>query len=276
MTTWALPVTSGAQQIAYASTSGGTIFVPSIHFNVIYRYNAGVSVVWGSSGTADGQFTTPYGVATDLSGNLYVADSGNNRIQMFNSSGAWQWSSPSSGVTAGSANGLFNFPTGLAVDASGDVWVADSGNNRLVKLDPTGAYVSSISGTFGGLAITSPWAVATDNIHNWVYVSNLFCCIYRFQTDGTFLNQLGTYGSSGNGHFQSPDALAVDPTGNRLYVVDPNQSRVQVLSPMGDFGETFGNYSIFGSGSPLGVAVDGSGNVYVASNGTGSIQVYGP
>src|SRR5579872_710915 len=144
--TWVLPISSQAQQIAFYS---GVIFVPSINTNTVLRYSGGTYTTWGSSGVTNGQFTTPYGVAVDASGNLYVADSGNNRIQKFNSGGTWQWSIPASGVTSGSGTGQFNFPTQLAVDASGNIWVADEGNNRVVEMNSIGSPVTTLSGTFG-------------------------------------------------------------------------------------------------------------------------------
>ena len=84
---------------------------------------------WGSSGTGDGQFNAPLGVATDGNGNVYVADTNNNRIQKFDASGTFlaTW-----GI-AGSGNGQFSDPTGVATHGSGDVYVADAGNNRIQK-----------------------------------------------------------------------------------------------------------------------------------------------
>lgn len=82
---------------------------------------------WGTLGSGDGQFNWPVGVAVDASGNVYVADSGNHRIQKFTSSGAFitNWG------TQGTGDGGFNRPYGVAVGASGNVYVADSFNNRI-------------------------------------------------------------------------------------------------------------------------------------------------
>jgi DNA-binding beta-propeller fold protein YncE len=90
---------------------------------------------WGSGGTGNGQFNQPIGVATDASGNVYVTDYGNNRIQEFTSAGVYatQWGS------AGTGNGQFNHPYGVATDASGNVYIADQYNARIQKFgqDPT-------------------------------------------------------------------------------------------------------------------------------------------
>ena len=80
----------------------------------------------------------PYGVAVDSSGNVYVADSANNRIQKFNSSGYFitKWGS------LGSGDGQFFSPGGVAVDSSGNVYVADSMNARIQKFDIAGNFIT--------------------------------------------------------------------------------------------------------------------------------------
>src|SRR5262249_17111995 len=84
---------------------------------------------WGSSGTGDGQFSGPHAVAADAAGNVYVADSVNNRIEKFTSAGAFltKWGS------LGTGDGQVNFPTGVAADAAGNIYVADSANDRIEK-----------------------------------------------------------------------------------------------------------------------------------------------
>src|SRR4030042_1223850 len=92
----------------------------------------------------NGYFDAPSGVAVDASGNVYVADTYNDRIQKFSSSGTYmtQWG------TYGSSNGQFNWPSGVAVDASGYVYVADTYNNRIQRFDSSGGHPTS-GGTYG-------------------------------------------------------------------------------------------------------------------------------
>ena len=84
---------------------------------------------WGSSGNGDGQFDGPFGVAVDGSGNVFVVDDGNNRIQKFTNTGTFltTWGS------CGFGDGRFINPTCVAVDGSGNVFVADNNNNRIQK-----------------------------------------------------------------------------------------------------------------------------------------------
>ena len=86
----------------------------------------------GSSGAGNGEFFLPCGIAEDAVGNYYVTDSGNNRVQKFNSSMGFlaKWGS------AGTGDGQFNGPRGIGADASGNVWVVDNGNNRVQEFGP--------------------------------------------------------------------------------------------------------------------------------------------
>ena len=100
----------------------------------IQKFNSSGTFItkWGSSGSGDGQFAEPQGIAVDSSGNVYVADHYNNRIQKFDSSGTFitKWGS------SGSGDGQFDDPTGIAVDSSGNVYVADRDNYRIQKFAP--------------------------------------------------------------------------------------------------------------------------------------------
>src|SRR5262249_31291473 len=84
---------------------------------------------WGSFGTGDGQFGGLGGVAVDGSGNVFVVDANNNRIQEFTNTGTFvrKWGCP------GTGDGQFTFASGVAVDGSGNVFVTDPGNNRIQK-----------------------------------------------------------------------------------------------------------------------------------------------
>jgi hypothetical protein len=159
------------------------------------------------------------GIAVDSSGNLYVADFGNNRVEKFTSDGNYitQWG------FYGSGNGQFNGPWSVAVDFSGGVYVADFGTNRIQKFDYSGGYLA----------------------------------------------QWGSSGS-GDGQFNEPYGLAVDSSGN-LYVADSGNSRVEKFTSNGNYITQFAKGQL---SYPLGVAVDSSGNVYVADTGNNCIRKF--
>jgi DNA-binding beta-propeller fold protein YncE len=89
---------------------------------------------------ADGSFRFPTGIAIDKDGNVYVADSWNNRIQKFTSDGTFitKWGS------TGSGDGEFRFPTGIAIDKDGNVYVADFSNNRIQKFTSNGTFITQV------------------------------------------------------------------------------------------------------------------------------------
>ncbi|MGC2383254.1 MAG: 6-bladed beta-propeller, partial [Nitrososphaeraceae archaeon] len=82
---------------------------------------------WGSTGTGDGQFQSPIGISEDPSGNIYVVDFGNDRVQKFDSNGNFitKWGS------TGTGDGQFQSPVGIDVNSKGVIYVTDSGNSRV-------------------------------------------------------------------------------------------------------------------------------------------------
>jgi streptogramin lyase len=178
---------------------------PAIGMDITQTYKA----QWGSDGSGDGQLSGPRGIAVDGSGNVYVADWGNNRIQKFNASGAYltQWGG------SGTGDGQFDRPYGVAVDSSGNVYATDIYNNRIQKFSSSGTYLTqwNSDGQLNG-----PRGIAVDASGN-VYVADLNNNrIQKFNSNGAYLTQWGASGS-GDGQFDSPTNLAVDVYGN-VYV----------------------------------------------------------
>jgi DNA-binding beta-propeller fold protein YncE len=122
----------------------------------------------GISGSGDGQFTGPTGVVGDATGNVYVADWGNHRIQKFSSSGTFltAWG------TYGSGDGQFDRPDRLVVDASGNVYVTDYGNDRVQQFGNAGTYLTQWGAHGSGNGqFQSPTGLAIDSSGN-IYVAD--------------------------------------------------------------------------------------------------------
>ena len=220
---------------------------------------------WGSEGSGDGQFSYPQGVAVNAAGNIYVADSGNHRIQKFDSSGSFlaKWGSQ------GSGDGQFSYPEGVAVDASGNVYVTDPGNRfspnlRIQKFDSSGSFLAKWDSEPGDGNLPHPAGIAVDDATGNVYVADRDnYWIQKFDASGSLLAKWGGLGS-GDGEFWFPDGVAVDAAGD-VYVTDAGNNRIQKFDSSGSFLSKWGSE---GSGDgqffvPRGVAVDAFGDVYI-------------
>ncbi len=268
---------------------------------------------FGSYGTGNGQFNYPQSIAFDSSGNIYVTDGYNHRVQKFSSSGTYlsqfgngQISIPvgialdssdniyvaafggnyikkfnSSGTylsqlgTQGSGNGQFNNPSLIAIDGSGNIWVVDGSNHRVQKFSSSGTYLSQFGtqGTGDG-QFNSPRGIAFDSAGNIYVADNLNNRIQKFSSSGTYLSQFGTQGT-GNGQFNQPHGIAIDSAGN-IYVADYGNSRIQKFSSSGTYLSQFGTKGT-GNGqcnSPSSIAIDSSGNIWVGDTNNNRVQKF--
>jgi len=179
---------------------------------------------WGSAGSGPGQFNGPQGLAIDPAGNVYVADSDNNRIQKFTSNGNYlnKW-----GIAA-SGPGQFNSPSDVAIDSAGNIYVADTSNHRIQKFNSNRIFLSQLgTGSVGSGEgqFNTPRGVAVGAA-DVVYVSDQNNNrMQKFDSHGTFLATWGTRGSD-PGQFINPAMPAVDASGN-IYVAEYDNNRVQ-------------------------------------------------
>jgi tripartite motif-containing protein 71 len=322
------------------------------------------SCLGGTIGGLGGEMYGPSDAATDSSGNVYVADTSNNRIQKFDTSGTWDraWGKNVNGGgafgictvagdclrgTTGGLGGEMNFPSGVATDSSGNVYVADAFNNRIQKFDSDGhfvmawgknvyifgatgapfeicttaAFCQAGNGTGGlGGEMNFPSGVATDSAGS-VYVADTGNHrIQRFGSSGAWDRAWGRNVNGGNvfgvctvaanclagttgvggGEMYNPEGLATDAT-DHIYVADNANFRIQKFDSLGNWdrawgrnvngGNVFGICTVAasclaGNADPLGgalggemyaphgVSTDSGGNVYVADTVNNRIQKF--
>ncbi|KPA18527.1 hypothetical protein MHK_001255, partial [Candidatus Magnetomorum sp. HK-1] len=235
-----------------------------------YSYSIGT----GSGGGSTGQLWYANGVAVDSAGKIYVADSSNNRVQVFTSSGSYDYSFGS----AGTAVGEFNNPYDVAVDSTGKIFVSDRNNHRIQVFSNAGSYDYSIgTGTSGNTAgeFNSPNGIAIDSSDNLYVADASNHRIQVFSNSGAYEYSIGTPGSS-TGQFNSPVGVEVDPSG-KIYVADFNNDRVQIFTSSGVYDYSIGTGSGSGTGefdAPYDIAVSDNGRIYVADRGNNRIQVF--
>ena len=258
--------------------AGGNVYVAEDGGDRIQKFSgAGIGVSEapaafllqaGTGGFGNGQFNRPFGVATDATGNFYVADQDNHRIQKFSATGAYltQWGG------YGLENGQFTYPQGIAVDAEGDVYVVDSNNCRVQKFAADGSYLTQWGHPGNGIGdFLLPSGVATDAAGDVYVADRNNHRVQKFTSTGDYLTKWGGPGS-GIGQFFNPTGVATDDAGN-VYVADRDNRRVQKFTSTGGYITQWGG---IGSGNgqftnPVGVATDAAGNVYVADESNGGI-----
>ncbi len=281
----------GPQGIAVDSQ--GNVYVADTYNHKIRKITpAGVvSTLAGSSqGYADGtgaaaQFNSPWGLSVDSQGNVFVADTSNHRIRKITPAGDV---STLAGGSQGYADGAgaaasFSTPTGVGVDAQGNVYVADNWNDKIRKVTPAGD-VSTLAGSTSGYAdgtgtaakFTLPQGVSVDAAGN-VYVADSWNNrIRKITPAGEVTTVAGSSSGFADGtgaaaRFWSPQSVSVDAQGN-IFVADYGNQKIRVITPGGEVTTLAGSNSGFADGAatsaqftyPTGVAVDAQGNVYVA------------
>ncbi len=271
----------------------GDVYVADRASDTIRKVTAGGVVttwagLWGGSrtGSSDGtgsqaRFHTPYGAAADGSGNVFIADSENHVIRKITPEGAvttFAGTAGSPGLVDGTGSAArFNFPISVAVDGSGNVFVADSENRTTRKITPDGVVT-----TFAGSPADfyAPSAIAADKAGN-VFVADLGNHTIKMITPAGVLSTLaGRVNSAGSldgvgslARFNHPRGVAADGSGN-LYVADNDNHTIRKIvvasglvstlaGSAGNSGSADGTGSAARFNHPWGLTVDSSGSLYV-------------
>lgn len=206
---------------------------------------------WGEHGNLPGQLNGPAGIEFDQNDNLYLVDSGNNRIQIFTKDGRFidTWGD------FGTDPGQFNNPWGITIDSESNILVADWGNHRIQKFTPDGNFVMSIESTpQDDDPLYYPSDVAVDRAGD-IYVADWGNNRVKiFEPNGNVIGAL--YGDATELYEPIKTAVENSPTSSKAY------ARISDLSPLGRFNR------------PVAVKVDKSDRLFVVDSRRGRIQIY--
>jgi sugar lactone lactonase YvrE len=295
---------------AVAADANGIVYVADSAAHVIRKVSPTGEVTTyagtpGSFGGDDGtgfnaRFYSPFGVAVDSAGTVYVADSYNSTVRKIALGGVV---TTLAGVARqrGAADGTgaaarFDQPFGIAVDASGTVYVSDASANVIRKITPAGVVTTlaggagnagSTDGAGAAARFTVPYGVACDTAGTVYVVDHGNHTIRKITPAGVVTTLAGTAGSAGNtdatgaaARFRYPSSIAADRSGT-VFVADTDNQIIREISPAGvvtTAGGSGGTGSTDGVGTaakffnPKGIAVDPSGTIYIADRRNHTIR----
>jgi sugar lactone lactonase YvrE len=258
---------------------------------------------YGFSGDGDAAITAqlayPAGITVDNAGNLFIADAVNDRIRKVDTSGIITTVAGSNlagfgGDGDSAVEARLNSPADVAVDGAGNLFIADTWNSRIRKVDTSGI-ITTVAGDgsfgFGGdgssattAQLQRPASITVDDIGNVFIADTINNRIRKVDTNGTITTVAGkgTRGFWGDGgtairaELNFPGSIALDGTGN-LFIADYLNHRIRKVDVNGIITTVAGNgaYGFSGDGNPaagaqlnmpMGVAVDRAGNLFIAGN----------
>ena len=258
-----------------------TIHLSGIGYGPMVTFPSSTAAVPVGSG-----FNSPFGMAIDGSGNVFVAENDTSSIKEIvagtGGAAAGKVNASSTVVTIGSG---FNYPKSLAIDGAGNIFVADSNSNSFKEIlagtggAAAGAVNSNSTVIPVGSGLSNSWGVAVDAQGNvFVASSDMFGSVKEIVAGGDGkVNASSTVIQVGNG-FSTPEGVVVDANGN-VFVADTEHSKIkEILAGTGGAASGTVNSSSttieVGSGfiMPIGITVDANGNVYVADYGAGAVR----
>jgi len=226
-----------------------------------------------SMGTGEQKLKDPLDLDVSSDGRVYIADSGNFQVKVFDTTGRYLFSFGSKGKNPGQ----FLAPVGIAVGAK-SLYVADSTSMRIQEFDLNGNYLKDVltSAVLKKTGAIRPVGLALDLKGN-LYLTDIFSQrVVELSPSGDVLLNIGRSGNQ-PGQFLYPNSIAVDNAGN-IYVSDSNNTRIQVINPQGSVTQTYGPKQKLdvAFGLNRGVEVDRQNRLYVVDTFNNKISVIQP
>lgn len=302
-----------------ALDAGGNLYIADTFNGRIRKVNTSGEIITvaggGNTGVGDGgpaigaELVAPWGIAVDVNGNLYIADYLDNRIRRVDTSGvittvAGNGTQGFAGDGGAATGAELYFPASVELGVNGDLYIADSFNNRIRKINTSGVITTVAGGGSAGLGnggpatsaeLSQPTGVVIDANGN-MYIADSSAYIRKVDTSGTItpfagngtLTFAGDGGLATSAEMDWPIDVALDANGN-LYIADIINNRIRRVDSRGiittvagnGFGANTGDAGYSGDGGPAtnaelnapgGVAVDISGNLYIADTDNSRVR----
>lgn len=260
----------------------GSIYVADTNNHRIQKFDAAHKFVseWGSMGTAPGQFNEPWAVAVGQDGSVYVADTWNHRIQKFDANGTFikAWG------TFGDVGEKFDTnldqlygPRDIAISKDGNLWVTDTGNERVIEFSPDGDALTSFGGTGGDVGkFLEPVGIAIDKDGNFFIADTWNRRIQVFNSNFEPTLQIDVSGWDSQSVVNKP-YIAVDAQGS-IYITDPEGYRVIKYGKDGKPRAVWGipGSDLGGMQLPTGIVIDPNGQITIADAGNNRLLFFNP
>ena len=271
-----------------AVDSAGNLYVADFvncrvqQFNISFEYQRTYGVTSTPYLTADNQYNAPSGVAIASGGSMYITEEAGHRLIKLNANGNVAWTVGAAGVKGDwdNANDRLDNPADIALNAAGQIYVADRWHGRVQIYNSEGTYVSTLGGGTENYSFSCPTGLTIDK-NGYIYVTD--CWRHRVQIFDASHGYVATLGTpdvpgSGDAYFNNPQGVAVDSNGF-IYVADSDNYRVQVFNASWVYVRTLGVTGVNGSdfahfGYPTRLAVDSSNRLYVSDSWNNRVQVF--
>lgn len=230
------------------------------HTVTVYGRKCKKILSFGSIGTEQGQFNQPTGVAVDDEGNIYVADTKNNRVQKFDPQGTFL---AVFGGESDSQCGPLSVPAGIKISNEQEVYVVDRGNGRIVVLTQELKFKRLFGSPGQNLSqFQDPWDIAFD-ARGFCYVTDIkLHCIFIFSDTGDFRGRIGSMGTQ-KSRLNRPSGIAINQQG-QIFVCEFGNHRVSIFHVSSEFVDCFsGGLSMV---NPCSIVIDHDGFVYLSTS----------
>ena len=254
-----------------AIDASGHVWVADTLNSRIEEFSATGTLITAFEGSGSSKLKEPRGITISSNGDVWVTDTGNNRIEEFAGTGEHRGELLAAYGAKGTGNGKFKTPSAIALDSSGDIWVADTSNNRIQELSPTGEYLTKFgTAGSGGGQLKEPDGLAIDSRGDIWVADTGNSRIGEFSETGA---PITTFEGSGSTKLKEPHGITIAANGD-VWVADTGDGRIEQFETNGTYlqqvgAKGSGNGQLSESAS---IIFDAKGDLWAADTGNSRVE----